>query len=355
MKKFFNLIVVTIALAGLNAKAQTINISEEAATQDYKNGSIISLNPGNTPGSLMPPVPELSLNRHNKMSDKENSDALVKYYWSRYLTVIDRLLNNYETPNFSLKREILDAAQIYKIKPTHILAAIVGEHVFNVDLKDSIQNYAVSARLWLNLFSDVHPFAKIIDCPEMNICKNAPNEYYKWQCYESIWTAKMRGRPACGSKDAFQNSNLMITFFNPFLGGKTYGLGQMGPIKMLSLTDIVHEKSKLPLLNIKKQTDVYTAIFDAKTVIHYIAAAAYNSIEVYKKEAQFDMSQNIGLTATLYNLGYELTRAKTLKSENDAALKNGTALKTPKVNYYGWFVNLVEADIEKRFNASLKK
>lgn len=355
MKPILNLLIALLSLISLQAKAQTMAISPEAAAQDYTNGAIITLKPGNTPGSLMPQVPDLSLNRHNKMSDKENSDALVKYYWSRYLIVVDRLLNNYETSTFSLKREVLDAAQIYHIKPTHILAAIVGEHVFNVDLKDSIQNYAVSARLWLNLFSDEHPFSKIIDCPEMNICKNAPNEYYKWQCYESIWTSKMRGRIACGATEPFKNSNLMITFFNPFLGGKTYGLGQMGPIKMLSLTDIAHEKSKLPLLNIKKQQDVYTAIFDAKSVIHYIAAAAYNSIQVYKKEAQFDMTDNIGLTATLYNLGYELTRAKALKTENDASIKKGLTLKTPQVNYYGWFVNLVEQDLEKQFNAALKK
>lgn len=355
MKFFFNILAFLFCLVGLQLQAQTISLPLEAANQDYINRAVIKLNPGNTPGSVLPPVPELSLNRHNKMSEKENSDALVKYYWSRYLEVVQRLLNNYETPTFSLKKEVLDAAQIYHIKPTHILAAIVGEHVFNVDLKDSVQNYAVSARLWLNLFSDEHPFAKIIDCPEMNICKNATNEYYKWQCYESIWNSKMRGRIACESKEPFKNSNLMITFFNPFLGGKTYGLGQMGPIKMLSLTDIVHEKSKLPLLDIKKQTDVYKAIFDGKSVIHYIAAAAYNSIEVYKKEAQFDISENIGLTATLYNLGFELTRAKILKTENDAAIKKGITLKTPQVNYYGWFVNLVEKDLEQRFNASLKK
>lgn len=355
MKKILSFLAILISFSSLQLQAQTMKISEEAARQDLTNGGIIILNAGNTPGSLMPEVPDASLKRHNKMTDKENSDVLIKYYWSRYLTVIDRLLKNYETPSFSLKKEILEAAKIYNIKPTHILAAIVGEHVFNVDLKDSIQNYAVSTRLWLNLFSDEHPFAKIIDCPEMNVCKGAPTEYYKWQCYESIWGSRMRGRNACGATEALPNSNLMMAFFNPTLGGRTYGLGQIGPIKMLSLTDLVHEKSNLPLLDIKKQTEVYKAIFDAKTVIHYIAAAAYNSIEVYKKEAHFDMSENIGLTSTLYNLGYELTRAKDLKSANNFALKKGTSLRAPQVNYYGWFVNLVEKDMEQRFNAAVSK
>ncbi|MBC7420232.1 MAG: DUF1402 family protein [Bdellovibrio sp.] len=306
---------------------------------------IILLPAGNTL-TEMPPVPEKSLNRY--VADLLNSELAknpLPFYIQRYEVIKKKLFTNYETKTFSLKREILKAADLYHIDPIHIASAIVGEHVFNVDIKDTAQEYALKLKIWQAYWNNKHPFAEMIDCPEMNICKPIESEYLKWDCYGYQWEKVFRNKNACGKN--FPNTGLVTTFFDPTTAGKTYGLGQMGPIKILSLTDVVHRVSGLPKLSINEIDGVYAATLDPAVTIHYIAAAAVNSIEIYKKEAGFDISQNPGLTSTLYNLGNERARAIQLAKLNKANKAAGRPLLTPQVNYYGWFVNYVTDDLRK--------
>ena len=58
-----------------------------------------------------------------------------------------------------------------------------------------------------------------------------------------------------------------------------------------------------------------------------------------EKIAGFDISQNPGITATLYNLGNPEARAYALKAENDKRRAAGLEPKLPEENYYGWLVN----------------
>lgn len=324
--------------------------------ESYKSANPIIIEKGNSPNSTIPEIPEVSLNRHEKQlqHEKFKNSTLLVYFLERYKVTINRLLQNYISNDFNILSEIKKAAQLYGIKPEHILGAIIGEHVFNVDLKDRAQEYSLRAAMWVNFFSGKHPFADVIDCPEMKTCENQATDYMKWECYDSVWTYKLRGKTACNNK-SFVNKSLMMSFFDPTVAGKTYGLGQLGPIKMLSLTDIVNRFSHLPKLTIRDQNQVYESILDPKTTIHYIAAAVYNSIQIYKKEANIDISNNIGLTATLYNLGYERRRAIELDKINEKNVIQGKELKLPQVNYYGWFVNYVEKDLENKLHSSVLK
>ena len=63
------------------------------------------------------------------------------------------------------------------------------------------------------------------------------------------------------------------------------------------------------------------------------------SIEAYRDIAGFDISQNPGVTATLYNVGNPEARARALKAENRRLAAGGKPPRLPQENYYGWFVN----------------
>ena len=66
---------------------------------------------------------------------------------------------------------------------------------------------------------------------------------------------------------------------------------------------------------------------------------------MYKQIAGFDISQNPGITATLYNLGDAATRARELKAENDKRAAKGKPPVYPQENFYGWLVNDKEAEL----------
>ena len=71
----------------------------------------------------------------------------------------------------------------------------------------------------------------------------------------------------------------------------------------------------------------------------YVAAALKKSIEAYRVIAGFDISQNPGITATLYNVGNPDARAYALKRENEERAALGEEPRFPEENYYGWLVN----------------
>jgi hypothetical protein len=226
------------------------------------------------------------------------------------------------------------------------LGAIVGEHTFNVDVKDNVQQYAVKLALWSGYFNGSHPFARVSQCPEMKSCGTLRNSYETWSCYHSTWEKKFRSKIACGAEQ-FSNKSFVTEFFNPTLAGKTYGLGQMGPVLVLALSDVVAEKSRFPRLSIHQVDAVYQATLNPRMTVHYIAAAIAMSIQTYKEIAGVDISTNPGVTATLYNLGGDKTRAKNLANINAMRAKKGLAMKFPEENYYGWFVNKYEAELTR--------
>ena len=62
-------------------------------------------------------------------------------------------------------------------------------------------------------------------------------------------------------------------------------------------------------------------------------------IDAYRDIAGFDISQNPGITATLYNVGNPEARASALKAENARRRDEGQPERLPEENYYGWLVN----------------
>jgi hypothetical protein len=104
----------------------------------------------------------------------------------------------------------------------------------------------------------------------------------------------------------------------------------------LQVNDMVVKVSGFKSLNAAKAPDVYKAIMDPDTTLHYMAAVIRTAIDAYAQTAGVDISGNPGITATLYNLGDVRQRAAELKR------KGGM----PQENYYGWLVNDKLAELE---------
>jgi hypothetical protein len=112
---------------------------------------------------------------------------------------------------------------------------------------------------------------------------------------------------------------------------------------------MVHRVSGLPKLDVKNPNEIYKTIMDPDLTLPYVAATIKTSIEAYRRIAGFDISQNPGITATLYNVGNPEERAQALKAENQRRRAAGEAEKLPEENYYGWLVNDKLADLKALF------
>jgi len=240
----------------------------------------------------------------------------------------------------ALRKKIVATASDYGIDPMHIVGAIVGEHTYNVDAYDRLQTYYIKAVSYLksNLSfryegEDVDDFIKR---PQFAEC-TMRESYALWTCRERIWNSAFRGKTVGGT--AFPNNRFAAVFFQPFYAGQTFGLGQMSPLTALQMSDLVNRVSGLPRLDAGKPKQVYETIMDPDLTLAYVAATLKTSIDAYSRIAGFDISQNPGVTATLYNIGNPDARAYALKRENDERAARGEAPRFPEENYYGWLVN----------------
>jgi len=234
------------------------------------------------------------------------------------------------TPSFAVTK--------YGIAPIHIVGALVGEHTYNVDALDHLQTYYVKAISYFK--SDVQfehageSVMKFVKRPEFSKCKTAKDSYDLWACRESVWKSKFKGKKVDGIK--WPNDRFGRVFFQPFYAGQTFGLGQINPLTALQVTDLVAQKSRKKKLSADKANEVYKTIMEPDSTLQYMAAVIRVSIDSYKSIGGFDISNNPGITSTLYNLGDVRNRARRAKS------KGGL----PKENYYGWLVNEKRSELE---------
>lgn len=111
------------------------------------------------------------------------------------------------------------------------------------------------------------------------------------------------------------------------------------------MSDMVNRVSGLPKLSAENGSQVYKTIMDPDLSLAYMAATIKHSINSYKKYADFDISKNPGITATLYNTGGADVRARRLAAAN-AGKPNQ---EFPQENYYGWLVNSKIDDLKSLF------
>jgi len=276
-----------------------------------------------------PAIPRASANR---------TKALKTTYDRKYEKVVALLRSDQ-----SLIGDIKKTARTFGIDPIHMIGAIVGEHTYNVDALDRAQSYYMKALAYMkNDIKFAHEGESVdafIQRPEFEHCAKFKSSRSVWSCRETVWDTTFRGKSVDGT--VFPNDRFSAVFFQPFYAGQTFGIGQLNPLTALMMTDKVAEKTGAKRLDHRDGKTVYETIMDPKKTLPYIAATLATAIEDYKKIADFDISENPGITATLYNTGRSDDRARALVTRNKKAGR-----KNPPVeNYYGWLINEREEEL----------
>jgi len=298
----------------------------------------IEVVPAGNRNASQPPIPQASIQRTRKM----NASFEEKYQ------KIYNLLQN----DTKLRQKIISVARDYKLDPIHIAGAIVGEHTYNVDVLDRIQTYYIKGLSWAEQNVAFawrgEKVSHFVARPQFAPCKTAKDSNQLWNCREEIWNKIFRGKTVEGK--FYPDKRFSAAFFQPFFAGQTFGLGQINPLTALMVSDRVHKVSGLPKLSADNGKQLYRTIIDPDSTLPYIAAIIRQSIDDYRDIAAFDISQNPGITATLYNIGTSAARARTLAEENLKRKARGEALRYPQENYYGWLINHKRDDLQKLFN-----
>ncbi|WP_420960803.1 DUF1402 family protein [Brucella sp. IR073] len=257
-------------------------------------------------------------------------------YEAKYRKIYDLLKRD-----AGLRAKIRSTASAYGIDPIHIAGAIVGEHTYNVDVYDRLQTYYVKAmsyvRQGVSFDYNGETIGNFVKRPEFSTCARFTDSYSLWDCREDVWNRTFRGRTVDGR--SYPNNRFSAVFFQPFYAGQTFGLGQINPLTALQMSDMVNRISGLPKLDAGDGNAVYKTIMDPDLTLPYVAATLKHSIDAYRKFADFDISKNPGITATLYNVGGADERARALGRENARRMAAGQDLLLPQENYYGWLVN----------------
>ncbi len=237
--------------------------------------------------------------------------------------------------------KIKRVAKIYDIDPVHMIGAIVGEHTYNVDSMDHLQTYYIKALEYagssLEFAYGGVGISEFVKGPKFKRCEKAKNSNTLWSCREYVWDTTFRGKTVDGVH--YSDTRFGQAFFQPMFAGQTFGLGQLNPLTALKMNDMVVKIGHLDPLDPDNAPEVYRAIMDPDTSLHYMAAVIRSSIDAYRRTAGFDISQNPGLTATLYNVGNAERRARHLRAVNAKRRNSGLRPRYPQENYYGWLIN----------------
>ncbi|AYG63292.1 DUF1402 family protein [Rhizobium jaguaris] len=278
--------------------------------------------PSGNRNSIQPPIPNTSALR---------AKAFNTTYEEKYQKIVSVLREDKD-----LMASIRKAAQAYQIDPIHIIGALVGEHTYNITIVNRVKSYYVKALTYSEAdfkfsYKDVS-VQSFVKKPEFAHCDTFTGSAELWECRDETWDKNFRGKVIDGV--AYENMTFQRAFFQPFYAGQTFGLGQISPLTALEVTDLVHATSGLPKLSSDDPQAIYRDIMDPERSVIYIAAIVRDAMDAYRAQG-FDITDNPGLTATLYNVGQPRRRALALRQAADAS----GGKKLPEENYYGWLVN----------------
>ncbi|RYZ65177.1 MAG: DUF1402 family protein, partial [Proteobacteria bacterium] len=132
--------------------------------------------------------------------------------------------------------------------------------------------------------------------------------------------------------------------------GMSFGPAQITLFRALMASEDVTRVSggKFPRVTISDMPAVQRMIAEIEPSVHIISATLGRSIYAYRKYPRIDISKNLGLLATIFNVGYEVQRATKLSQANIFA-KTET-MQLPKENYFGYFANEHEQEIRALVN-----
>lgn len=333
-----------------NSTRESVALDSPEVTYDsYRNRKISIVVP---PGNLNPALSWETLYANMPTTTKKefadyaaDPDGLKAAIESKYKTALKKIARKPELIN-----EMIKAGRLYGIDPILILGTVIGEHSYNVGYADLGQDtIAKWAGSWgTKLLMNSEDLLVLLKAPRTAAsCDKwlATSHAEYWDCVAFVWNKDFKNNP----NDTVENDNLgfRTKFFNPVGVGMTYGLGQLDPIRALMVNDIVHKTSGLPLLTIEQPDKIYAAIIDPISGVHYVAANITLYLQAYLKIANFDIQNNVGVVATLYNFGKEKFYARKRYDANVAHLKAGRKVEPAYESYYGFFVNEKAPELQK--------
>ncbi|SKA35420.1 DUF1402 family protein [Consotaella salsifontis] len=300
------------------------------------SAAVVKVPSGNR-NATQPDIPSASYRRTRQLRST---------FEGKYRKIRDLLANDSE-----LRAKIRKAANDYHIDPMHIVGALVGEHTYNVDAMDQLQTYYVKALSYLRSNLEFaykgESVVSFVSRPQFARCDRLFGSEAIWSCREAVYEADFRGKTVDGN--SYPDNRFGAVFFQPYYAGQTFGLGQLNPLTALAASDEVHRVSGYPELSANDAPEVYAAIMNPDKTLAYVAAVLKMAIDDYRTIADFDISGNPGITATLYNIGDPRRRAEDLAAENARRRARGQSLRLPQENYYGWLVNDRLDDLKAAF------
>lgn len=215
----------------------------------------------------------------------------------------------------SVKNEIKTAGRIFGVNPEFIAGAIIAEHALNVNWVDDWQNRAVRNEWTRRLLTRPSNSRLVEFLRSENIvenCSGIPRAYNFWYCVMRRRYALSAIIPTNGTYRRFTNE-----YFNPNNIGTTFGLGQLSPLRALMVTDIVANRTNIPEIDFTSESSrsqLYSDLLNPSRVVYYIAATMSQAIEIYGAYG-FNVSNDMGVVVTLYNIGNEAFHANNRRRE----------------------------------------
>lgn len=315
----------------------------------YINKNILFITPENMHAGK---VPRISTPAAKKIMKNITSSAGLtaeqlissKYVSARYRKAL-KLVTKPE-----IKEKIERISKIYGLEPSQVAGAIIAEHTFNVDMSDNLQDFLISAYSKWVVYGDKNngKLAELLSYKEFSDFKKKKNDYEKWEYVMDVWERQFRGKTKYNQ--LFPNQRFVFVYFNPYGVGKTYGIGQLSPLRVLMANDIANKIGKIPRIEYYEHKRLYQAVLNPEVTIHYICATIYLEKKYYKEIAGFDISKNMGIIATLYNIGNEKKHAQMLFEENRRKIGISEDILFPEENFFGWFVNEHSREIKEYFD-----
>jgi hypothetical protein len=260
----------------------------------------------------------------------------------------------------ALVRIAKEVAPKYNVDAASIVASVLTELTFNNDYSMKLQNMAAYIPSQ-SFYPGANEVKALFSSPQLKICNPGRSDYWSWVCLNVLWDNNVltaRGSQGLVAPYAYIKMSptelSLIGKISPQVAflpvGMSFGPGQISLFRALMASEDVTRISggKFPRVTIDDMPAVQRMVSELEPTVHIIAATLGRSIYAYRKYARIDISQNLGLLASIFNLGYEVQRATKLMQANDwAKVEN---YKLPRENYFGYFANEHEKEIRALVN-----
>lgn len=214
-----------------------------------------------------------------------------------------------------IKNDIKNAGRVFGVEPEIIAGAILAEHALNVDWKDRWQNRAVRnewSRRLITQSTNQRLVNFLTSDNVVNNCSDKGRAYRYWYCVIKSRYALSFLIPTNSNYKRFTNE-----YFNPNGIGTTFGLGQLSPLRALMVTDVVSSRTNIPMIDFtssRSRDQLYNDLLNPSRVVYYIAGTMRQAAEIYRAYG-FEVSGDMGVLVTLYNIGNEEFHASKRRRE----------------------------------------